>query len=187
MKPIILPEFTDLTTALSHTELKLHASQVHGLITGVLCGNFDQDTAWEEIVMGEKLTGDTREILQGLYDATAAQLVDYLFEFQMVLPADDDDLPLRAEALGVWCQGYLTGLKVAGVPVTDREPSELTEAIDDLIEIAKMNYDEVTASEEDEAAYAELVEYVRVAVIFIYQDLREDNMPHHCSDASHAH
>ena len=64
MKPKSLPGFNDLTTALSNTELKLHASQVHGLMCGILCGNFNQDSDWEELVMGEKLTDDTREIIQ---------------------------------------------------------------------------------------------------------------------------
>lgn len=182
-----LPMFNDLTEALSHTELKLHASQVHGLMTGVLCGNFNQETDWEQSVMGEKLTGDTKETLQSLYMTTAGLLADLLFEFQMVLPDDEEALPVRAEALGVWCQGFLTGMQLAGVPITDREPSELTEAIDDLIEIAKMNYDDVDAGEEDEGAYVELVEYVRVAVIFIYQDLREPNAAHACCDHDHDH
>ena len=41
-----------------------------------------------------------------------------------------------------------------------------------------MNYDQVIESEEDEAAFAELVEYVRMAVVFIYQE-------HHESDPAH--
>lgn len=187
MKPTSLPVFDDVTTALGQTELKLHASQVHGLITGVLCGNINQLTDWEELVMGETLTGDTRTTMQTLYDGSAAQLADFLFEFQLLLPDDEQPLPERAEALGVWCQGFLTGLKAGGVPILNREPDELTDAINDLIEIAKMNYDEVETNEEDEAAYVELVEYVRVAVIFIYQDLREIDLPEQCTNADHHH
>ncbi len=182
MKPTALPEFSEMTAALSQTELKLHASQVHGLITGVLCGTLNTEVEWEELVMGEKLTEDTRPILQDLYAKTGSQLADFLFEFQMLLPDDEEELPVRAESLGVWCQGFLTGLKTSGVAITGREDGELTEAINDLIEIAKMNYDEVEASEEDETAYVELVEYVRVAVIYIYQDLRETDMPDACCD-----
>lgn len=187
MKPTMLIGFTDLTTALGHTELKLHASQVHGLISGVLCGNFKEDTDWEETVMGEKLTGDTRDLLQSLYAGTSSQLADFLFEFNVLLPDDTEALALRAEALGVWCQGFVTGLQAAGVPITGREPGDLTEAINDLVEIAKMNYEEVDAGEEDESAYTELVEYVRVAVIFIYQDLRESNVHESCTQAGHLH
>jgi yecA family protein len=187
MKPPSLPLFDDLTAALGDTELKLHASQVHGLISGVLCGNFNEETDWEERVMGEKLTDEPADVLQALYLGTAHQLAESLFEFQIILPDDDTDLPDRAEALTVWCQGYLTGLKLAGVPILDREPSELTEAIDDLIEIAKMDYQDVVATEEDEEAYVELVEYVRMAVIHIFTDLHAGANTNMSSSSSQLH
>jgi uncharacterized protein YgfB (UPF0149 family) len=178
MKPILsLPRFNEITTALSHTELKLHASQVHGLMSGILCGNFNQDSDWEELVMGEKLPDAARTTLQELYVVSAGQLAEFLFEFEMVMPDEAEGLQVRAEALTVWCQGFLTGLQAAGIPITGRDAGELTEAIDDLVEIAKMNYDQVMDSEEDEEAYIELIEYVRMAAILIYQDLREGSMP----------
>lgn len=185
MKEISLPNYGELSQALSNTTLKLHPSQVHGLISGILCGNPKSTAAWEELVTGGKDSGKkTHELLQSLYDATAKQLADFLFEYELVLPSDSDELSLRAEALTLWCQGFLTGLKIAQVAIVDREPSEVTEAINDLIEIAKMNYEEVVASEEDEDAYIELVEYVRMAVILIYQDLREAEEPNKLSGST---
>jgi yecA family protein len=187
MSLINLPKFNDLTITLEQTELKLHASQVHGLMTGVLSGSFDKNSDWQQLVMGEKLTDETEDMMQLLYEGTAKQLSDFLFEFTIVLPDDDVELPVRAEALTVWCQGYVTGLKVAGVPIANREPSDLTEAIDDLIEIAKMNYQQVESSEEDEEAYAELVEYVRMAVILIFQESHVDMFANGATDASRLH
>jgi len=165
-----MPTYQELNAALSKTALKLHPSQVHGLISGILSANAKSNAAWEEIITGGEEAARTHELLQALYDTTAAQLNDFLFEFQIVMPPDDDDLALRAEALTLWCQGFLTGLKSADVKIVGREPSDMTEAINDLIEIAKMNYEEVVASEEDEAAFIELVEYVRMAVILIYEE-----------------
>ena len=187
MKPNKLPEFEEITAILGETELKLHASQVHGLISGVLCGNFNEETDWQELVMGEKLTGEPADALQQIYIDTNKQLQDILLNFQMLLPDDSHDLPIRAEALTVWCQGYLTGLKLAGVPIIGREDSELTESIDDLIEIAKMNYQEVVASEEDEEAYIELTEYVRMAVILIFTELHTKADPADTTLSSHLH
>jgi uncharacterized protein YgfB (UPF0149 family) len=176
MKQQSMPTYRELNQALSKTTLKFHPSQVHGLICGILCGNPKSSAAWEELVTGGEDSAKTHTILQGLFDASGKQLDEFLFEFQLVLPPDADDLPARAEALTLWCQGFLTGLKLAQVQIIDREPGEMTEAINDLIEIAKMNYEEVVASEEDEAAYIELVEYVRMAVILIYQDMREEDV-----------
>ena len=101
----------------------------------------------------------------------------FQFDLQLLLPADEQPLPERAEALTLWVQGFLTGLKMTNVPLTEREPSDVTEAINDMIEIAKMNHEQVVASEEDEVAFVELVEYVRVSVILIYQTLRENEEP----------
>ncbi|TAK77053.1 MAG: hypothetical protein EPO11_03215 [Gammaproteobacteria bacterium] len=185
MKQLSLPTYAQLDQALAKTALKLHPSQVHGLVCGILSGNPHSTTAWEELITGGKESAKTHTVLQGLYDVSAKQLDAFLFEFQLLLPVDSAPLPQRAEALTLWCQGYLTGLKVVGIDIVGREPSEMTEAINDIIEIAKMNYEEVVASEEDEVAYVELVEHVRMAAILIYQDLREQDTTKKSSNSSH--
>lgn len=174
MKETALPSFRELEQALDKTALRLHPSQVHGLVCGILCGHPNsRTTAWEELITGGTESGKTHQLLQTLYNNSAQQLANFLFEFELILPSDKDELTVRAEALTLWCQGMLTGLKLAQVPIVDREPGDVTEAIDDLIEIAKMNYEEVVSSEEDETAYVELVEYVRMAVTLIYQERHE--------------
>lgn len=175
MKQHSMPNYQALSQALGNTTFKLHPSQVHGLVSGILSGNPNSNAAWEKLITGGKDPAKTHEVLQHLYDASLKQLDEFLFEFQLVLPPDSEELSNRAEALTLWCQGYLTGLKLTQVQIIGREPSEVTEAINDLIEIAKMNYEAVVTSEEDEAAYVELVEYVRMAAILIYQDIHEEN------------
>src|SRR5262245_63543566 len=118
-----LPNYRELDQALSKTTLKLHPSQVHGLVCGILCGKPKSNAAWEELVTGGKGSPKTHEVLQELFDASTRQLEEFLFEFQLVLPSDSEDLPIRAEALTLWCQGYLTGLKVAQIQIVDRSPS----------------------------------------------------------------
>lgn len=170
-----LPSYAELSKALSETTSKMHASQAQGFMCGVLCGHVEHN-AWMSLVTGDEKPAKN-ETLQATYDVTAKQLKDFSFELAMILPGENAALPERAEALTLWCQGLLTGLKLAGIPIVDREPSEITEAIDDIIEIAKMDYDEVVPSEEDEEAYTELVEFVRMAVILIYQDAHEGDAP----------
>ena len=186
MKQESMPNYEDISLALNNTLLKLHPSQVHGLVSGILSGNPKSSAAWEELVTGGKDTDTTHELLQSLFDASAKQFNEFLFEFQLLLPPDSDGLPARAEALTLWCQGYLTGLKLAEVQIVSREPGEVTEAINDLIEIAKMNYEDVVAGEEDEEAYVELIEYVRMAAILIYQDI-QDAVNGTTSSSNHLH
>lgn len=176
LKPTSLPKYVELSHALNKTTLKLHPSQAHGLICGILCDQYHQKTAWEDLITGGKTAGKTQELLQNLYESSANLLDSYLIDFQLILPADSNELRERAQALTLWCQGFLTGLKLVDIPIVDRKASDMTEAIDDIIEIAKMDYEEVVSSEEDEVAYTELVEFIRAAVILIYQDMRENNI-----------
>lgn len=185
MSQILLPNYEELCRILNKTPHKLHPSQAHGLISGTLCGDSKRKPAWEELITGGPETTKTHGILQQLYDTSAKQLEDFLFDFQLVLPSDDESLPMRAEALTLWCQGFLTGLQMANIKIVDREPGEVTEAINDLIEIAKMNYEDVVANDEDEEAYMELVEYIRMAIILIYQNMREANPLKNSSDYLH--
>jgi uncharacterized protein len=188
MKHNQLSSYTQLSQDLEKTQLKLHPSQVHGLLTGIICGNPAATTAWKELVLGKEDNAAVHATLQALYDSTAKELNEFLFQFQLLLLTDEQPLPARAESLTLWCQGFLTGLKVTDVPIEGRDPSEVTEAIDDMIEIAKMDYEEVVASEEDEAAYVELVEYVRMAVVLIYQQLREQEVAKQSAEtAKHLH
>jgi uncharacterized protein YgfB (UPF0149 family) len=170
-----MPDYQALNQVLSQTMQKLHPSQVHGMISGILSGNVGEKLNWEELVAGGEDRSKTHDILQALFLASQKQLEEFLFEFELMLPPDSESLSERAEALTLWCQGYLTGLKLSDVKLAGRAPGDVTEAINDMIEIAKMNYEDVVASEEDEAAYTDLVEYVRMAAILIYQDMHEQN------------
>lgn len=167
MNEIAMPDYAEISHVLGKTTLKLHPSQVHGLMCGLLCGDPRKTPAWEELVTGDKKSAKTDSLLKDLYAHSANKLGEFSFDFQLLLPDETDPLPERAEALTLWAQGFLTGLKLAHIKVVDREAGEVTEAIGDMIEIAKMNFEDVESSEEDEAAYVELVEYVRMAAILI--------------------
>jgi uncharacterized protein YgfB (UPF0149 family) len=166
-----IPQFHDLQKAITKSALKLHASEIHGLMCGILSGNIREEIPnWEQLINQSETK--TPVILKKLFKSSTEQLKQFLFEFEIVLPDDDQHLCMRAEGLTVWCQGFLTGLKLSNVSF-ESEDEDFSEAISDLIEIAKMNYEKVVESEEDENAYMELVEYVRMAVILIYQTLHK--------------
>src|SRR5688572_17139538 len=118
MKKHSSPTFAQLNQTLDKTTLKLHASQVHGLISGLLCGKpTERSRGWEALITGEDDQATAHEVLQSVYDSTALSLADDLFQFKLVLPEDDTPLGERAEALTVWCQGFLTGLKLVDVTI----------------------------------------------------------------------
>jgi uncharacterized protein YgfB (UPF0149 family) len=113
-------------------------------------------------------------VLTEAHECTAQQLDDEEFGFSLWLPDDEEPLEERIIALGRWCSGFLAGL-VCGGPL-DTLSEEAREAIEDLQQIAKA---EMTAQEssgddceEDENAFVEIVEYVRVVALMMHEDFR---------------
>jgi uncharacterized protein YgfB (UPF0149 family) len=107
-----------------------------------------------------------------LHEATQGQLNDPTCDFHLLLPGDDEAIALRVQALGDWCQGFLTGLALGGIKDLQALPDNVREIANDLLEIARAHssYD-LEEQEEDEQAYAELTEYVRVGVMLINEEL----------------
>ena len=90
-----------------------------------------------------------------------------------MLPDDDDSLTQRVNAIGDWSQGYLIGLSLGGITDFAPLPDDAREIAKDLLEISRAgtSYD-LEGNEEDENAYAELVEYLRVGVLLINEELQ---------------
>jgi uncharacterized protein YgfB (UPF0149 family) len=167
------PSFTELSDALQKTESPLHASEVHGIICGIICATSGKiDTKWEKLVVGPKKSKNTLELLQRLYTLTYKEMSEFSFEFVLLLPDDSTDINVRAENLGLLCQGFLTGLQQSQTSIANRITPEVSDALNDLTEIAQVKYEDLSSTEEDETAYFELAEYVRLVILMIYHDLK---------------
>lgn len=161
---------------LDSTAPDLSPAVLHGALTGFLCsgGELDQDilpdlleTAIPPVVaqLVERLASETR---------TDLQAVDY--GFQLLLPADDSSLAQRVEALSQWCDWFNLGFAAGFMrPQTDLS-AELLEILNDFSQLAEadaVDEDDDGDAEQDEANFMELVEYVRMAAISLYQQLND--------------
>lgn len=165
--------YTELTDALLKTQSPFQAAEVHGLLCGIICVTPEKKKlSWQKLAMGPTKSKHCAELLQQLYSASFHQMSEFSFEFTLVLPEDNINLNQRTEALGLWCQGFLTGLQQAKATTLKNASPEVTEAIDDLTEIAQVSFTETTTSNEDETSYFELVEYVRLAALMIHHELK---------------
>lgn len=170
-----LPTFNQLTESLDDAQLTMNPAEIHGLLCGFIAATGQvENTIWEKCIAGAKAHTVCRELLLQLYETSYELMSEFSFDFTLLLPDDEVDLNTRAESLALWCQGFLTALKQAKIPLTNRPASEATETLNDFMEIAQVTYGDLTADEEDEAAYFELVEYVRLGVLLIFQDLHPD-------------
>lgn len=145
------------------------AAEYHGALCGMLChGNVQPESLiFDEI----RPDADARAELTGISHNSLEQL--QAPEFMPVLPDDDEALDIRVESLASWCSGFLYGLG-AGRNMDMRSLSEeAQELVRDFTEISRagLEHDENETGEEEEKAYAELVEYVRVGVQVIFLEL----------------
>ena len=93
-----------------------------------------------------------------------------------MLPDDYDSAANRAAALGRWCEGFLHGLvsNARADALKERLSTEpMSDIIKDMLQITRATVDDDTEDESNEAAYAELVEYLRVAAQLTYEELVE--------------
>ena len=153
-------------------------AELHGLLCGLLCADpaLDYDR-WlvlvrEELAGGAELTEPVCDLLAKLLEFGAAQLNAADGSVTPLLPDDDAPLRRRTDALGAWCQGLLYGLGLGQVEQHGRLSEESREFLRDATAIAQVGFETEEGSEADETAYAEVVEYLRVGLLMILEDLR---------------
>ncbi|HEC19481.1 MAG TPA: YecA family protein [Gammaproteobacteria bacterium] len=177
--PQTMPDYHTLTNALTRLDTEVTPSEVHGTLAGLLCAHTGagadvwQQALWPNLPSDDLLAAEAREVFQQVHEATRRQLNDPTCDFEMLLPDDDAGLDIRVHALGDWCQGFLLGLSLGGVKDFAPLPEDAREIANDMLEISRAgsSYD-LEGSEEDENAYAELVEYLRVGVLLINEELQ---------------
>lgn len=158
------------------------AAQTHGLLTGRLSvsGAAGGPEWFAQIMEGTEEDNAARpecqKFLDTLYQSTFLQLSERLSDFVPLLPGDDCDIVVRTAAMAHWCEGFLHGLVSAkhGNELRDRLAAEpLADIIRDMLQITRADFDDTVDDETNEAAYAELVEYMRVAAQLAYEELAD--------------
>lgn len=173
-----LPAYSEIDELLKQSGSMQQPAECHGLLSALLCSNHEAISIWLSELHSDSSDGDlqvseAREMLEGFAAVVKVQLHGADFSYELMLPADDESLQGRTRALAQWCQGFYLGLGIAGIKDLDDLPEDSRDIVKDMTEIGRIeNHDEQPlASEEDEAAYAELVEYLRVGVLLIFEQL----------------
>ena len=165
-----LPPLADVALAVQCSGLGIAPSELHGALCGWLCGGGENTPAWLARVLADDdlPAPEAGGALDALCQASAGQLEDRGFGFELLLPELDDSLATRAEALFDWCRGFLGGFGLAAgarPPLSD----EAGEALQDLARLAQAA-PEAGDDEDDAHALAEIEEFVRVAVLLLHGD-----------------
>ncbi len=154
-------------------------AESHGLLCGLICcGAAGTPGDFLDHLAGMRLLTEPApaltSVMAELWDVTARQIDDEDMGFELWLPDDDEPLEERTLSLGRWCSGFLAGLGSSGQ--LEQLSPEAREAITDLQQIARAELAAPNGSEpvreEDEQAYAEIVEYVRVVAMTMREEFR---------------
>lgn len=155
-------------------------AEVHGMICGQLGSGkrpYNPGLTCQLMALTEE-PEVIRQLLTGLAESVVEQMEGGGFDFEALLPADDEDLGLRTHALGRWCDGYNLGF-AAGLSAAHQEiDPAIREVLADFARIAEIDTaddDEDDAQEED---YMQVVEYIRVAATTVYLQQREPDAGH---------
>ncbi|SEG77853.1 UPF0149 family protein [Marinobacterium lutimaris] len=171
-----LPDF-DIVANLLIEEgvLAVSPAELHGLLAGQLAAGarFDADTllrVFLELMDVSALKQETTKLgLIELYQRTLAQYESDDFDFALLLPDDEQMLAQRAEALGSWCSGFLSGFGLH-TQKAQKLSAEAQEGLQDLAQIAQIAADTDVDSDEDEADLMEVQEYVRMAAMLMFNE-----------------
>ncbi len=174
------PGFDQIDQALRRAEAGHDAAEAHGSLCGLLCGlGAGAEAAWLADTLPESpanptVTEQATNLLKSLAANTRGALEDVQMTFQPLLPDDAEALMQRVDALAQWCQGFNHGLFVAArtsAAEDEIRSGNTAEIVSDFAEMAQVAVGPDEADAEGEAAYAELVEYVRVSVQLVYEEL----------------
>ena len=176
------PTFALIDEGLRRAEASTDAAEAHGSLCGLLCGlGAGGQSAWLAETLADSGANTTvaeqsGALLKALAASTGVALEGADMTFQPLLPDDSEPLVERVDCLAQWCQGFNHGLFVAG-RIGDAEAElgsgNTAEIVRDFGELAQVSVGDEEADAEGEAAYAELVEYVRVSVQLVYEELSE--------------
>ncbi|WP_116812051.1 UPF0149 family protein [Steroidobacter cummioxidans] len=171
--------FAEVARVLEGLGSSVPAAEAHGCLVGALCTSphYPLERWLEEVIPDADLRdGDDQQALRLLYADTLNALRGEDMDFEALLPDDDIALATRAAGLSQWCQGFLYGFGTGQVdnPAVKQEelPGNVNEILNDLTHIGRASVElEGEGNESEEEAYAEVVEYVRVGVQLIHDEL----------------
>jgi len=161
--------------ALDSVEAPVSASECHGMLAAQLSMQSANGAVecirhiFDDIDSTSPSFMTALKAIEELVTTTQTDLNDPDISFQLLLP-EQSNMADRLLALSEWCQGYLFGLGLAGVTDDDNHSADIKEMLQDFIQISHIDVEDTSESDESERDYIELVEFVRIGVLYLQEE-----------------
>lgn len=172
-----LPNYESLADLIASANLPMLPAELHGLATGLLVAdisvseNHFLQLVLEEPEQGDVLAVENTQSLLELFLVTREALQSTSFEFELLLPDDDEPLAERIDAACEWARSMLYGLTEQGVLEQANLSEDASGFVSDLMEISRGGY-AYEKGEEGEIVYADLLEYLRMGALMVQEELQ---------------
>ncbi len=168
--------YSHLEQALSRIDCDYSPAEAHGMACGLLVINQSVDPAvWlKTVVTGDPkdfYVQEAKQLLRDLFNTTRQQMNGEDLDFAVFLP-EAADLALQVYAMQAWCQGFGLGLAQAGIKDLKKLPTDSREWVEDVVNIGASGELDLDEQEESETAFMELVEYLRVGILMMNEEMQ---------------
>ncbi len=177
-----LPEYDEIKEHLTGAGMEIGPAEAHALICGLICGDFEtslqlmQQELFRDTDARDAQVQECKNTLLQMHAEIREQLEDPVMGFRLMLPDDDVRSDERAQQLVNWCQGFLFGFGISARD-NERKMSDVAqETLMDISEFTRLEVESIDADDEEQRQQmCELEEYLRVAVMTLYEDVPDDS------------
>lgn len=168
--------FDQLVEELATAGSAVSASECHGMVCGMLVAGYNAaEEVPTQLATAIEVDYSSISAWAGSLALQCQQSIGSAdFSFSPWVPEEQESLRDSLLTLAEWCEGLLYGIGGAGREALNKaENRELREILNDIVNIAReARVDEAyEGSEEDEADFSEVLEYLRVCAQYLYQEL----------------
>jgi len=164
---------TEFSQTLATLRLGVDPSDLHGSLTGFLCGGGRASIGdWLDVLAldpdGNALSGHAA--LQRLFRSCSAQFAKVPADVEPLLPNPTAPLSQRADALVEWCRGFLGGFGLAGTAQRIDLSADAKEVLADFGTVAASRFD-ASDKTEDAQALADVLDFARTGAALLHAEI----------------
>lgn len=179
---MLIDVYHEVEQALSDLNIQSSVAQFHGGLCGHLMHSKSSAEDWLLDFIGQRdsnnlLAKDAVSYLHSCLIKVSKELSSDSFEFKILVEADSDvhAASYILESISDWCDSFLYAFGISGL--TAKGHKDVEELLYDFSEISRIDFSESGSENIDDLDLIEVIEYIKVGVLLIYDTYATANLP----------